>query len=30
MSVLDDIIDGVRIDLAERQACVTLDELKER
>ena len=30
MSVLEDIIDGVRIDLAERQACVTLDELKER
>lgn len=30
MSVLDEIIDGVREDLAERQARVTLDELKER
>ncbi|WP_037906067.1 indole-3-glycerol phosphate synthase TrpC [Actinacidiphila yeochonensis] len=30
MSVLDEIIDGVRADLAERQARVTLDELKER
>ncbi|UED83627.1 indole-3-glycerol phosphate synthase TrpC [Streptomyces profundus] len=30
MSVLDEIIDGVRADLAERQAHVTLDELKER
>jgi indole-3-glycerol phosphate synthase len=28
--VLDEIIDGVRADLAERQARVTLDELKER
>ncbi|WP_371482265.1 indole-3-glycerol phosphate synthase TrpC [Kitasatospora sp. NBC_00315] len=28
MSVLDEIIDGVREDLAERQAGVTLDELK--
>ncbi len=28
MSVLDDIIDGVRVDLAERQARVTLDELR--
>jgi len=30
VSVLDEIIDGVRADLAERQARVTLDELKER
>ncbi|MER5755674.1 indole-3-glycerol phosphate synthase TrpC [Streptomyces sp. NPDC002088] len=30
MSVLDDIIEGVREDLAERQARVGLDELKER
>ncbi|WBB59964.1 indole-3-glycerol phosphate synthase TrpC [Streptomyces sp. WMMC500] len=30
MSVLDEIIDGVRDDLAERQARVGLDELKER
>lgn len=30
MSVLDEIIAGVREDLAERQARVTLDELKER
>ena len=30
MSVLDGIIDGVREDLAERQARVSLDELKER
>ena len=30
MTVLDEIIDGVRADLAERQARVTLDELKER
>ncbi|GAA4814919.1 indole-3-glycerol phosphate synthase TrpC [Streptomyces ziwulingensis] len=30
MSVLDEIIDGVRADLAERQAGVSLDELKER
>ena len=29
MSVLDEIIDGVRADLAERQARVSLDELKE-
>ncbi|MDH6577969.1 indole-3-glycerol phosphate synthase [Kitasatospora sp. MAP5-34] len=29
VSVLDEIIDGVRLDLAERQARVTLDELKE-
>ncbi len=29
MSVLDEIIDGVREDLAERQAQVSLDELKE-
>ncbi|MGP4114077.1 indole-3-glycerol phosphate synthase TrpC [Streptomyces sp. 4N509B] len=29
MSVLDEIIDGVRDDLAERQARVSLDELKE-
>jgi indole-3-glycerol phosphate synthase len=28
--VLDEIIDGVRADLAERQARVTLDDLKER
>ena len=28
MTVLDDIIDGVRADLAERQSRVTLDELK--
>jgi len=30
VSVLDEIIDGVRADLAERQAQVSLDELKER
>jgi indole-3-glycerol phosphate synthase len=30
VSVLDEIIDGVRADLAERQARVGLDELKER
>ncbi|MGW1467750.1 indole-3-glycerol phosphate synthase TrpC [Streptomyces sp. NPDC002308] len=30
MSVLDEIIDGVRADLAERQARVSLDELKDR
>ncbi|HIT74761.1 MAG TPA: indole-3-glycerol phosphate synthase TrpC [Candidatus Avipropionibacterium avicola] len=30
MSVLDDIIAGVRTDLAERQAAVSLDELKVR
>ncbi|UWM48619.1 indole-3-glycerol phosphate synthase TrpC [Streptomyces carpaticus] len=30
MSVLDEIIDGVRADLAERQARVSLDELKQR
>ncbi|MFD5704478.1 indole-3-glycerol phosphate synthase TrpC [Streptomyces lasiicapitis] len=30
MSVLDEIIDGVRADLAQRQARVSLDELKER
>lgn len=30
MSVLDEIIDGVRADLAERQARVSLDELKAR
>lgn len=30
MSVLDEIIDGVREDLAERQARVTLDELKAK
>lgn len=30
MSVLDEIIDGVRADLAERQARVSLDDLKER
>ncbi len=30
MSVLDDIIDGVREDLAERQSRVPLDELKAR
>ncbi|RKN42346.1 indole-3-glycerol phosphate synthase TrpC [Streptomyces hoynatensis] len=29
MSVLDEIIDGVRADLAERQARVSLDDLKE-
>jgi indole-3-glycerol phosphate synthase len=29
VSVLDEIIDGVRADLAERQARVSLDELKE-
>lgn len=29
MSVLDEIIDGVRVDLAERQERVTLDDLKE-
>jgi indole-3-glycerol phosphate synthase len=30
VSVLDEIIDGVRADLAERQSRVSLDELKER
>lgn len=30
MSVLDEIIEGVRVDLAERQARVSLDQLKER
>ena len=30
MSVLDEIIDGVRADLAERQRASRLDELKER
>jgi indole-3-glycerol phosphate synthase len=30
VSVLDEIIDGVRADLAERQALVSIDELKER
>ena len=30
MSVLDEILEGVRADLAERQALVPLDELKER
>jgi indole-3-glycerol phosphate synthase len=30
VSVLDEIIDGVRADLAERQARVSLDDLKER
>ncbi|OIV35600.1 indole-3-glycerol phosphate synthase [Mangrovactinospora gilvigrisea] len=30
MSVLDEIIDGVREDLAEREAQVSLDELKEQ
>lgn len=30
MSVLDEIIEGVREDLAERQSRVSLDELKER
>ncbi|MCF6525714.1 indole-3-glycerol phosphate synthase TrpC [Streptomyces sp. JJ36] len=30
MSVLDEIIEGVREDLAERQARVSLDELKQR
>jgi indole-3-glycerol phosphate synthase len=30
VSVLDEIIEGVRADLAERQARVSLDELKER
>ena len=29
MSVLDEILDGVRADLAERQRAVSLDELKE-
>ena len=29
MSVLDEIIEGVRVDLAEREAAVPLDELKE-
>jgi indole-3-glycerol phosphate synthase len=29
MSVLDEIIDGVRVDLAEREAHTTLDDLKE-
>lgn len=30
MSVLDEILDGVRADLAERQARVSIDDLKER
>ena len=30
MTVLDDILEGVRIDLLERQSRVTLDELKSR
>ncbi|SDG80520.1 indole-3-glycerol phosphate synthase [Sinosporangium album] len=30
MTVLDEILDGVRADLADRQRAVTLDELKER
>ncbi|MDT0379970.1 indole-3-glycerol phosphate synthase TrpC [Streptomyces sp. DSM 42041] len=30
MSVLDEIIDGVREDLAERQARISLDDLKQR
>ena len=30
MTVLEDIVAGVREDLAERQAKTTLDELKER
>ncbi|CAN5509142.1 indole-3-glycerol phosphate synthase TrpC [soil metagenome] len=30
MSVLDEIIEGVRMDLAEREAAVPLDRLKER
>ena len=30
MSVLDEIIEGVREDLAQRQARVSLEELKER
>ena len=30
MSVLDEILDGVRADLATRQAAVSLDDLKER
>lgn len=30
MSVLDEILDGVRADLAARQACVSLEDLKER
>jgi indole-3-glycerol phosphate synthase len=29
MSVLDEIVDGVRVDLAERQAAVPLEDLKE-
>jgi indole-3-glycerol phosphate synthase len=29
MSVLDEIVDGVRVDLAEREAVVPLDEVKE-
>ncbi|MDX6395058.1 MAG: indole-3-glycerol phosphate synthase [Streptosporangiaceae bacterium] len=29
MSVLDEILDGVRADLADRQRCVTLDRLKD-
>jgi indole-3-glycerol phosphate synthase len=29
MSVLDEIVDGVRVDLVERQAAVPLDEVKE-
>ncbi|MDX6205391.1 MAG: indole-3-glycerol phosphate synthase, partial [Frankiales bacterium] len=30
MNVLDDIVDGVRADLAVRQASVSLDQLKAR
>lgn len=30
MSVLDEIVDGVRLDVAERMAAVPLEELKER
>jgi indole-3-glycerol phosphate synthase len=30
MSVLDEIMDGVRVDLAERQAAVSLDDLKRQ
>jgi indole-3-glycerol phosphate synthase len=29
VSVLDEILDGVRADLADRQRCVTLDQLKD-
>ena len=29
MSVLEEIIDGVRVDLAERQAQIPLDDLKQ-